>query len=500
MVKRFVCIWFCYLKTDWISLRKPVLRNSPFVLSTADHGRMLITAVNRLAQRQGIDCGMVLADARAVVPSLQCMEDKPTPSGKLIHAIARWCIRYTPVVAVDAPDGLVLDATGCAHLWGGEQNYITAITKRFNELGYTVRIAMADSIGAAWAVCHYGQGERIIEPGRQDVALLNLSPAALRLDTVIVERLYKLGLKQIKSFIGMPRSALRRRFGESILLRIDQALGKIEETVVPVIVPEPWEERLPCLEPIVTATGIAIALERLLDNLCQCLQKEAKGLRAANFMGYRIDGKMEQISIATTRASHNVPHLFKLFKQKIETIEPALGIELFILNAPVVEEYTARQVHIWEGNCGLDDIKFAELMDRISGKIGAPAIQRYLPAEHYWPERSIQEAVSLGQELTTNWNNHRPRPLQLLAVPEAIQVMAPIPDYPPMHFRHNGKLHKVKNADGPERIEQEWWLQEGEHRDYYAVEDEEGCRYWIFRSGHYTGDKSNQWFLHGYFA
>jgi protein ImuB len=500
MRKRFVCIWFCHLKTDWISLRKPALRKTAFVLSTPDHGRMVITAVNRLAQRQGIDCGMVLADARAIFPYLQCMDDKPSPSGKLINDIARWSIRYTPVVAVDAPDGLILDATGCAHLWGGEQNYLTAITKRFNALGYTVRAAMADTIGTAWAVCHYGQCEMIIEPEQQDAALLNLSPAALRLETNIVERLYKLGLKQIKSFIGMPRSALRRRFGEQILLRIDQALGKIEEPIIPVQSPEPWEERLPCLEPIATATGIKIALQRLLDSLCQRLQKEAKGLRAANFIGYRIDGRLEQISITTTRASHNVPHLFKLFEQKIETIEPALGIELFIMNAPVVEDYNARQVNIWEGNCGLDDIKFAELMDRIAGKIGASNIQRFLPAEHYWPERSIQEASSLQQELTTGWNNHRPRPLQLLSVPEAIQVMAPIPDYPPMHFRHKGKLHKIKNADGPERIEQEWWLQEGEHRDYYCVEDEEGCRYWLFRSGHYTGDKRNQWFLHGFFA
>ena len=91
------------------------------------------------------------------------------------------------------------------------------------------------------------------------------------------------------------------------------------------------------------------------------------------------------------------------------------------------------------------------------------------------------------------------RPLQLLAIPEKIEVTAPIPDYPPMLFRHKGKLHTIIKADGPERMEQEWWIAGGRHRDYYYVEDEEGKRYWLFRSGHYETDK-HRWFIHGFFA
>jgi protein ImuB len=499
MKKRFVTIWFPYLKTDWFTIRRPALRDHSFVLALPDHGRMIVTEPNLYAKKEGIEKGMVVADARAIIPSLEVVDDKPGLSDRLLSGIAEWCIRYTPVVAIHAPDVLILDASGCAQLWGGEKPYLTDIWKRLKRLGYTVRISMADTIGAAWAVAHYGRESPIVEKEKQREALLNLPPAALRLETDISARMMKLGLKQIGNFIDMPRSALRRRFGEHFLLKTDQALGIEEESIQPIAEIVPYQERLPCLEPIVTATGIEIALRRLLETLCERFRKEQKGLRTAVFKGFRVDGKIEQIRIGTNRPSYNTRHLFKLFEMSLPTIEPALGIELFLLEAPKVEDISPIQEKLWEDNSGLDDIALAELLDRIAGKVGADHIHRYIPDEHYWPERSYKSAP-IHEKINNTWRLDRPRPLRLLAKPEYIEVMAPIPDYPPMQFRYKGKLHKIEKADGPERIEQEWWLQQGEHRDYYAVEDEDGQRYWLFRSGHYSADKSWQWYLHGFFA
>jgi len=499
MSKRFVTIWFRHLKTDWFCRRRPGLVHTPFVLALPDHGRMVVTAVNVAAQKQGIDTGTVVADARAIFPGLQVFDDKPELSVKLLNAFAEYCIRYSPCVAIDLPDGLVLDSTGCAHLWGGETVYITEIIKRFKSFGYDVCAAMADTIGAAWAITHFGKNELVIETTHQKQALLPLSPAALRIEQDTLELLYKLGLRQIHSFISMPRHALRRRFGNHIIQRLNQALGYEDEIIQPVQLPEPYHERLPCPEPIVTATGIEIALRRLLEVICYRLQQEQKGLRLASFKCYRTDGKIEKIDIGTNRASHNVNHLFKLFELKIPSIEPDAGIELFILEASNAEDLPPIQEKLWMGDCGFDTTKFSELIDRVANKIGANNIHRYLPDEHYWPERSIRLASSLREEINTPWSMDTPRPVQLLSKPERIEVTAPIPDYPPMLFRYKGKLHKIKKADGPERIEREWWLEDGQHRDYYSVEDEDGHRYWLFRSGHYT-DNSYQWFIHGFFA
>ena len=500
MQKRFISIWFRHLRTDWFTRQRPELKSVPFVLSAAVRGKRVVMAVNNHAEMQGIYTGMSVADAKAVLAGLQVLDDKPELSVKLLTRIAEWCIRFTPVAAVDEPDGLLLDVTGCAHLWGDEKQYLTDIYKRFRSFGYDIRIAVADTIGAAWAVARYGKGSVIIESGAQTIALLSLPPAALRIDPFIVERLNKLGLHNIRSFIQMPRPSLRRRFGLQLLQRIDQAAGHEEEWIIPLQPIEPFHERLPCMDPILTAKGIEIALQRLLEALCNRLKQEEKGLRTAVFKAYRLDGKIEKVETGTNRPSSNQLHLFKLFENKIGTIEPALGIELFTLDAPRVEDLSITQEKLWETTDALNDNELSELLDRIEGKVGTDHVHRYVPAEHYWPERSFKLASSLNEKLYTPWKVDKPRPLQVLPKPQPIEVTAPIPDYPPMMFRYKGKLHKIIKADGPERIEQEWWLQEGQHRDYYSVEDEEGKRYWLFRSGHYDASRSYQWFIHGFFA
>jgi protein ImuB len=471
----------------------------PFVLAAKVRGRMVITAANQLAAAQGIGIGMVVADARALLPGLQVLDEKPGLNEKLLKAIAEWCIRYTPFTAVDAADGLILNISGCAHLWQGEQVYLKTILSKLKEKGYSVRAAIADTIGCAWGIARFGKEKAIIEPQGQLDALLSLPPAALRLEPPVLDKLQKLGLYTIKSFISMPRPALRKRFGQHTLLRIDQALGVQEELIEPVQTIEPYTERLPCLEPIATAAGIEIALQRLLGMLCQRLQKEGKGVRTAHFKCYRIDGRLEQISIGTNRATRNTNHLFKLFELNIHTIEPALGIELFVLEAPIVEEVIIVQESMWATATGLENNNVVELIDRINGKLGN-IVHRYLPDEHYWPERSFKEGVSLQEKPATVWKAGRPRPINLLTNPDPVEVAAPIPDYPPMHFSYKGELHKIKNADGPERIEREWWMDAGQHRDYYYVEDTEGNRYWLFRLGHYEDDKKHRWFIHGFFA
>lgn len=499
MEKRFVSIYFGHLITDWFTLHQPGAREIPFVVTRPSQGGPVILAANALAEIQGIFAGMSLTDARALLPSLQCFSEKPGLSEKLLRKMAEWCIRFSPTVAIDLPDGLLIDASGCTHLWGGDSYYLTAIAQRFKARGYTARVGIADTVGAAWAITRFGH-QLMIHPQQQLEALLPLPPDALRLPGETISLLKKLGLKQIGSFINIPRVSLRRRFGELLLQRLDQALGQQEEWIEAVNPAESYSERLPCLEPILTAGGIEYALNALLEKLCQRLLQEQKGLRQVRLKTYRIDGESGGLEIGTSRASRNPVHLFQLFGPRLQNIEPGMGIELFVLEALKIEDLFAVQEKIWENTGGLKDRRLAELIDRLSNRMGRAAVRRYLPDEHYWPERSVKPAASLEEEPTISWRTDQPRPLQLLPVPEPIEVTAPIPDYPPMLFRHRGKLHKISRADGPERIEQEWWLQEGEHRDYYRVEDDQGCRYWVFRSGHYTGDRSQQWFLHGFFA
>ncbi|WP_231424229.1 DNA polymerase Y family protein [Pedobacter sp. Leaf250] len=502
MQKRFISIWFQHLLADWQLIRRPELAEIPFVYATPSHGQILITAANRLAISFGIEIGMRAADAKAICPGLEVLDDKPGRPKNLLKGLGEWCVRYSPTVSIDefGLDGLLLDVSGCAHLWGGEREYLKEIVRRFKSKGYNVRLAIADTPGAAWAVSRFGKVTPLIPSGEHVDALLSLSPEALRLEETVLAKLRKLGFYQIKSFIGMPRSVLRRRFGENFLLRLAQAIGTETEVLVPLKIPVVFSERLACLEPIKTKTGIEIAIQKMLENLCKRMQLEGMGLRTGILTGHRIDGKTIQVSIGTSSASHSITHLFKLFQLKIDQIRPTLGIELFVLDAPNVEDVRIPQGEMWCPRPGLNDNTVIRFLDRVAGKVGAQAIHRFIPASRYWPECSLEKTASLTEKASAPWRTDKPRPTELLKFPAPIEVMALIPDHPPKFFIYKGVRHLVSKADGPERIEREWWLDHGEHRDYYQVEDEDGSRYWLFRSGHYGGEQRHKWFMHGFFA
>lgn len=503
MPARFISIWFPNLATDHQIRVRPELYGLEFALSVPERGRMLVRAVSAEAGALGIETGMVVADARAILPSLIVLDHEAEVTRLALQALAEWCLRYTPTVALHAPDGLVLDVTGCAYLWGGEHAYMHDLTARLTQAGYTVRAAMADTVGLAWAHAHFGRPGAIVPSGEQHNALLKLPPAALRLAPETLEKMQKLGFYHINNFIGIPPRMLRRRFGDDMLDKLNKALGYSQEFIEPIRQAVPYQERLPCLEPIVTATGIEIALQKLLETLCGRLMKEGKGLRKSILSCFRVDGKMQQIDIVTNRASHHVKHLFRLFELKIKTIAPGFGIELFLLEAPEVEDMTATQETMWDTAGGFENAAITELLDAVAGRAGTETIQRYLPDEHHWPERSVKVVASLRQKPETSWRTDRQRPVFLLPKPEIIEVTAPVPDYPPTGFRYKGKVHYIKKSEGPERIEQEWWLQQGLHRDYYTLENQEGQRYWVFRLGPYSEEKEEdlpKWFIHGFFA
>ncbi|MCF0071130.1 DNA polymerase Y family protein [Dyadobacter sp. CY261] len=503
MPSRFISIWFPNLATDhWIRIR-PELYGIKFALAAPEHGRMVVKAVSEAARIMGIETNMVVADARAIFPALVVLDYEPEVALQALRALAEWCIRYTPTVALDSPDGLILDTTGCAYLWGDERAYLNDLVTKLGHAGYHIRAAMADTIGVAWAHAHFGRSGTVIPSGAQYNALLPLPSAALRLSSGTIEKMQKLGFYQIRNFIRIPARVLRRRFGPEITDKLSRALGYVQEFIDPVRQAVPYQERLPCLEPIVTATGIEIALQKLLEMLCTRLMKEGKGLRSGVLTCFRVDGKTQQIDIVTNRASHHVKHLFRLFELKIKTIAPGFGIELFILEAPEVEDIAITQGTMWDTTGGFENSAIAELLDAVTGRVGTGVIQRYLPDEHHWPERSVKLVTSLQEKPKIDWRTDRQRPVFLLPNPESIIVTAPVPDYPPTVFRYKDNVHYIDKSEGPERIEQEWWLQQGLYRDYYTVEDREGRRYWLFRLGPNPEDEDErkaEWFIHGFFA
>jgi protein ImuB len=473
------------------------------VLTAPVGNRHLVTAVNAAAGCEGIAPGMALADARAVRPDLAVAAADFSGDAMALARLAQWCDRYSPWVASDGADGIKLDVTGCAHLRGGEQELANEAVERLGRQGITARAAIADTLGAAWGLARYGGTPVSILPaGDARAALAALPVAALRLDAATATALVRLGLRRIGDLYPLSRPALVRRFGAMVAARLDQALGAVSEPLSPVPpLPVRWARRR-FAEPIATLDAVVAGTRTLIEALCRRLAGEALGVRRLELSLYRIDGRIDRRAIGTARPSREPRHLLRLLEERLDDLDldPVLGIEDMALVARRVEPLAPAQLGLAASIRGEErEIALAALLDRLANRLGADALGRPVPRESHVPERAVRLAPALTKAATA-WDLERQRPVRLLPRPEPIEATALVPDDPPVLFRWRRVAHRVRRADGPERIAEEWWHERAEPRDYYRVEDEAGRRFWLYRAGLYRPQVLPRWFLHGIFA
>jgi len=488
-------------------------RAKPLAIIAKAGGRLVVVAANGPAEAAGIVPGQVLADARALAPDLRAVDADACAEGAALAALAEGATRYTPWAATDEHDGgggrgLLLDVTGCTHLFGGEVALLADLVSRLEGTGFAARAALAASAGAAWALARFAPREcRIVAPGAEGQALAALPVAALRLPPETVGGLERLGLRRIGALYGLPRAPLARRFGTLVGRRLDQALGRLEEPISPRQPVEPWRLQLAFAEPIARREDIAAATEQLVAALGQRLAAEMKGARRLVLALYRVDGTCQRAAIGTSRPVRETKHLMRLFAEKLEGLDPGLGLDLLTLTAPVVEPLAPTQAGLLAPAQEEALPALAALVDRLVNRLGNGEVRSLVPRASHLPERAqlAAPALAAGEEVGAAWPAaSRPRPLRLFTRPQPVDAIAPVPDDPPLLFRWRAELHRIRRADGPERIAGEWWQSRTpaalEVRDYYRVEDEAGRRFWLYREGLYHPAHRPRWFLHGLFA
>ncbi len=469
-------------------------------------------AVDETAARLGLFAGQKATDAAALVPELKTAEADPAADAAALLALADWCARFSPAVALDPPDGLFLDIAGVAHLWGGEAAMAADLSGRLAGNGLPVRTAVAASPGAAWALAHFALGDTVALPTETE-ALLRLPTAALRLEPAEAGQIARLGLVTIGALAALPRDQLARRFGSGVLVRLDQALGRAREALVFRRPPNPWFDRLAFAEPISALEDLARATADIAEKLCARLEAEGQGARRFELGFHRLDGVVKPLTIGLALPGRSAGVIARLFAPKLETVDPGFGVEVVTLSAEAVERLSPRQKRLDErGQPDLED-GLAPLVDRLVGRLGEDAVWRVEPFPSHEPERAVlrrpplsPRSPGLSAAEPDAWDSERPRPLRLLRHPETIEVMAPVPDDPPVFFRWRGVAHRVRRAEGPERLAEEWWRRPfelagpGRVRDYYRVEDEAGGRFWVYRDGLYQTGEPPRWWLHGLFG
>jgi len=542
-MKRIVSLWFPKLSTDRLArlnAKDWSARAAATVVWRDSCPRL--AAVNPHARAAGLRPYMRLADSRTLVPDLLTTAQEQPADRRLIETLANWCDRYTPWVAIDplgdavavedidpcgvggfgGDAGLLLDVTGCGHLFGpgeaGERALLADLTERLSRHDFACRAAMADTAGAAWALARYAEKQAdLFCPARgQRNALAALPVDGLRLDKPILETFLKLGLRRIGDLYPLPRAPLARRFGEQPLTRLDQALGRLDEPIEPRRPPPAFRTRLAFAEPIGRPEDIAAATSRLLAALCTQLEQAGVGARQLEIALYRVDGSVDRTAIGTSRPNRDNPKLMKLFEQKLGELDPGFGVELMILAAPEVESWNGSQDSLPETAAAanpLGEDGTIDLADRLALRLGPENVVRLAPRDSHLPER-VQTTALLSAPAVPEGAWQRiasmkgARPTRLLQRPEPVEVTALLPDDPPRQFQWRRHAHKVMKVEGPERIADEWWRPRSNGRvmpanivppvrDYYRVEDDDGGRFWLFRDG---STNSAQWFLHGFCA
>ena len=474
----------------------------------------MLTAVDDAAERLGLSPGLALAQARTMHPGIEALEENAEADAALLKSIADWCLRYTPLVACDTPDGLLLDITGCAHLYGGEDALVADLSGRLERAGLAYRIAIAGTIGTAWAAAHFGKpGSYACGSERQLLSPLPL--AALRLYGGTVAALARVGLKRIGDIADLPRAPLTARFGGDLLRQFDRALGSEHEPLNPRLPVAPYvaEQRFP--EPIAREEDVLATVARLASRLKIALERRGDGARRIELTLFRTDGALRRIAAGTSRPLRAAEDIRVLFVERLaalaDALDPGFGFDMARLSVLVAESAPSEQIGIGGAE---DQTELDRLTDRLSARLGVRRVRKLIAPDSHHPELAAAAVPAQVTVADPGWEALRryraeaelsPRPLRLLARPEPIEAVAEVPDGPPLRFRWRRALHEVVASDGPERIEGAWWSEHGgPARDYFRVEDKSGLRFWLFRAGLYRDlaqdTAAPSWFLHGMFA
>ncbi len=522
-------------------------RPQPFVLAKPGPYGIRITAVNVTAHDAGVRPGQSLADARAALPTLRTRNAEPTRDAAALRALARWTGRYGPSRNTDGADGLWIDITGVAHLFGGEAALCDDLQRRLTDMGLTPRFGIADTLGAAWALarfsserpvfCLSGCGEQADAASRGALSLLPVE--GLRIAPEAVLLLQRLGLYSIGQLYDLPRAALTRRFREvqrkarkdemithadAVMLRLDQALGVVREPRRPLVEQPARIVTRVFAEPLLSSVGIETATADCVIDLCRAMGEACEGLRRARLTLYRTDGTCGQIWIGTATTSRDARHMIRLLSDKLAAFDAGFGVDVVALEAVVVERSAPEQT----ASAALDhapipggvtQTSIAQLADRLANRLGSRSVYRLIPCESHIPEHaeaalsvlSGWSSARLSTDKRHEWGEgQRRRPPFLLEAPEPITVIAEVPEGPPNRFVWRRLSHRIVKAQGPERIEPAWWRhigakapKHGRLRDYYAIEDDRGGRYWVFREGLYERTKEEGppgWYVHGLFG
>lgn len=457
---------------------------------------------SRRARQRGLRQGMTLAEARAVVPEAAVYEENPEADRTTLLELARWAEQFTPLVGLEeglAPSSLLLDVTGCAACFGGESQLVAAVQAGFTRQGWHVQVALADTVGAAWALAHFGRPLPYhCQPGESGFALLPLPVVGLRLPAPVLARLHQVGVTSIGQLAGMPPAALVSRFGPEVCRRLDQALGRLAEPLTIHRSLPPIEVRQELEHPTSRCEEVLVVMQSLLEATAVALRRRCRGARRLDCALQLQEGGVVTLALELLRPGQQADRWLEMLRCKLEGLQLASTVCGCAVRVACEEPLPEMQEDLYAAGMLARSWEWAALAESLSHRLGREQVSVPRLVADPQPERAYQlvpvtTAPPPGGE-PVDWTVLRHRPLGLWPQPRPLTVLALTPPGTPLVVRTGGVDYRVRHAWGPERIETGWWRGLDVRRDYYVVEITTGVRWWIFRRL-----DDGRWFWHGCF-
>lgn len=512
------CVWFPDWPLQRLRHEQPQLKSRPVVVySTTGRGKRVI-AVSDLPFQQGVRRGMPLAEAETLMdcslvsrktktaarePHFQTLD--PTADTEMLRQLAIDCECFTPLFGIEdaeSPESLLLDVTGCLHLFGGSQDLAMRLAEAFQDRGFRVRVAIAATIGAAWAAAHFiakHQSPMVVPSSQLSTVLPPLPLEALRLTVNVLSILEELGLRTISQVQTLPRASIPSRFGPLLLKRLDQAFGDEPEFFVAQKPRElfavHWEGEFP----IKSREVLHAVSQELIEDLLSRLTKRREGLRQLRCVLRDCSRRSYEFHIGFTVPTDHARHTFEMLCLQWECADLPDEMDSVHLEAVVTGSLQTAQRDLFGHEPGTDkDHEVVTLLDRLSNRLGYQTVVRGRLRPEAQPELAVAYEPCTDPEMRTPIDPEclktklSQRPTSLFT-PEPIEALAIAPDGLLQSFRWNQQEHRVIRS-WQERIETGWWRVVSANRDYFRIEVHTGHHFWIFRRL-----DQQDWFIHGTF-
>ncbi|MGB6229800.1 MAG: DNA polymerase Y family protein [Litorimonas sp.] len=500
---RLLHLYFPHLPLDRWARREDVRLWGPFAVSERRGNSDQILCANPHALHAGVRPGLSVTDAHAICPDLLTEGSDPVRDARLLSALRVWADRFSPRVALDPPDGLVLDVSGCAHLFGGEVRFATLVRQEVEDLHVKARVAIANTRRAARGFARFGgEATLVTDAQREHVSVARLPIAALDLDASVQTDLRRIGVETIGDLSQFKSSELARRFSMRVPAALDEIFGHRFDPVVPSARPPAFAARMTLPEEIAHVEAVMNMLERLSDRVCQRLTERGYAARGFALSLSCVDGATHELSISFAVPTRTVEPILRQFRRPVEALRMDFGAERFRLVALHAETFQERQIQAGDATeAGRDAV--ARALTTLGNRLGFDRIVRPVAGADNAPERETAFALLVGERTQTPTDPRAyPRP-EIVITPYRLHVTSK--GRPPRAFSYQGEDFKTCMSEGPERIAPFVWDEprhpfEARLRDYWRVRvsgASNGPRlFWLM---HFPHHPEEGWYLCGEF-